>query len=101
MVDDFMAIISQVPLQPDKGDLLIWNDPPSYTLSVKSAYNKIVNHSTGGGGDGQCLNPLEIKRFCHRLGFLGLFVPRAYKKKDGGFRDRSTPPLFQIGGDGI
>jgi len=33
MVEDFMAIISQVPLQLDKEDLRIWNDPPRHTHS--------------------------------------------------------------------
>jgi len=43
-----MSIISQVTLQPGKEDSRIWNDPPSYIFSVKSAYNKLVNHRSGG-----------------------------------------------------
>lgn len=50
MVENFMAIISQVSLHPDKEDLRIWNDPPSYTFSLKFAYNKLVNHRFGGIG---------------------------------------------------
>jgi len=52
MVEDFMSIISQVSLQPNKEDSRTWNDPPSYTFSVKSAYNKLGNHGSGGY---QCL----------------------------------------------
>jgi len=52
MVEDFMSIISQVSLQPDKEDLRTWNDPQSYTFSVKFAYNKLVHHGSGGY---QCL----------------------------------------------
>ncbi|XP_068477142.1 uncharacterized protein [Phaseolus vulgaris] len=48
MVEEFMSIISQVLLQPDKEDSRLWNDPPSYTFSVKSAYNKLANHGCGG-----------------------------------------------------
>ena len=44
MVEEFMSIISQVLLQPDKEDSRLLNDPPSYTFSVKSAYNKLANH---------------------------------------------------------
>ena len=52
MVEDFMSIISLVPFQPDNEDVRIWNDPQSYTFSVKSAYNKLVNRRIGGK---QCL----------------------------------------------
>jgi len=48
MVEEFMSIISQVLLQPDKEDSRIWIDPPSYTFSVKSAYNKLTYHECGG-----------------------------------------------------
>jgi len=61
MVEDFMAIIAQVPLQPDKEDLRRWDEPPLYTFSVKSAYNKLVNHSTGEGGYRRYLDSLEFK----------------------------------------
>jgi len=43
-----MESISHVSLRPDKEDLRLWNDPPSYTFSVKSAYNKLVNQRSGG-----------------------------------------------------
>jgi len=52
MVEDFMSILSQVSLQPDKEDSRLWNDPPSYTFLVKFAYNKLGNHGSGGY---QCL----------------------------------------------
>jgi len=48
MVEDFMAIISQVILQQEVEDIRIWIDPPSYTFTVKSAYNRLVKHNTGG-----------------------------------------------------
>jgi len=48
MVEDFMSLISLVIIQPEKEDVRIWNDPPSYTFSVKSAYNKLVNYRPGG-----------------------------------------------------
>jgi len=40
IVKDFMGSISQVSLHPGKEDQRVWNDPPTYTFSVKSAYNK-------------------------------------------------------------
>ena len=48
MLEDFMENISQVSLCPIKEDRRLWNDYPSYTFSVKSAYNKIINHTSGG-----------------------------------------------------
>jgi len=48
MIEDFMSILAQVSLQPDKEDSRLWNDPPSYTFSVKSTYNKLGNHGPGG-----------------------------------------------------
>jgi len=45
-----MESISQVSLRLGKEDLRVWNDPPSHTFSVKSAYNKLVNHRSGGRG---------------------------------------------------
>jgi len=42
LVDDFMSIISLVSFQPDNEDVRLWNDPPSYTFSVKYAYNKLL-----------------------------------------------------------
>ena len=48
LVDDFMSIISMASLQPDNEDVRLWNDPPSYSFSVKSAYNKLANHRQGG-----------------------------------------------------
>jgi len=48
MVEDFMAIISQVILQQEVDDIRIWIDSPSYTFTVKSAYNRLVKHNTGG-----------------------------------------------------
>jgi len=48
LVEEFLSIISQVSLQPDKEDSRTWNDPPSYTFSVKSAYNKLANQGFGG-----------------------------------------------------
>jgi len=48
MVEDFMASISRVSLHPYKEDLRLWNNPPSYTFSIKSAHNKLVNHRSGG-----------------------------------------------------
>jgi len=47
LVDKFMTSISQVSLHRDKEDLWLWNDPPSYTFSVKSAYKMLANHGTG------------------------------------------------------
>ncbi len=52
MVEDFMSILSHVSLQSDIEDSRLWNDPPSYTFSVKSAYNKLGNYGSGGY---QCL----------------------------------------------
>ena len=43
-----MENLSQVSLYPNKEDLWLWNDPPSYTFSVKSAYNKLINQASGG-----------------------------------------------------
>jgi len=43
-----MSLISLVIIQPENEDVRIWNDPPSYTFSVKSAYNKLVNYKPGG-----------------------------------------------------
>ena len=51
MVEDFMTIISQVSLHQDTEDKRFWNDPPSYSFSVKSAYNKIANHTIGRGSE--------------------------------------------------
>ena len=48
LVEEFLSIISQVSLQSDKEDSRTWNDPPSYTFSVKSAYNKLTYHECGG-----------------------------------------------------
>ncbi|XP_068503760.1 uncharacterized protein [Phaseolus vulgaris] len=48
LVEEFLSIISQVSLQPDKEDSRTWNDPPSYTFSVKYAYNKLANQGFGG-----------------------------------------------------
>lgn len=44
-----MTIISQVSLHQGTEDKRFLNDPPSYSFSVKSAYNKIANHTTGRG----------------------------------------------------
>ena len=52
MVEDFMTIISQVSLHQGTEDKRFWNDPPSYSFSVKSAYNKIANHTIGRGLEG-------------------------------------------------
>jgi len=54
-----MKIISQVSLHQHIKDIRLWNDPPSYTFSVKSAYNKLVNHKSGAGG-WWCLNIFGI-----------------------------------------
>ena len=43
-----MSILSHVSLQSDIEDSRLWNDPPSYTFSVKSAYNKLGNYGSGG-----------------------------------------------------
>ena len=43
-----MTIISQAIPQQEVEDIRIWIDPPSYTFTVKSAYNKLVKHNTGG-----------------------------------------------------
>jgi len=48
MLEEFMENISQVSLCPIKEDRRLWNDHPSYTFSVKSAYNKIFNHTSRG-----------------------------------------------------
>jgi len=48
IVEDFMESISQVSLHPGKEDLRVWNDPPTYIFSVKSAYNKLANQISGG-----------------------------------------------------
>jgi len=36
-----------VTLQQGKEDSRLWNDPPSNIFSVKSTYNKLVNHRSG------------------------------------------------------
>ena len=46
MVEDFMASISKVFLHQDKEDLWLWNAPPSYSFSIKSAYKMLTNHGT-------------------------------------------------------
>ena len=43
-----MENLSHVSLYPNKEDLRLWNDPPSYTFSVKSAYNKLIKQASGG-----------------------------------------------------
>ena len=48
MVEDFMSVITLVSVQPEYDDVRLWNDPPSNTFSVKSAYNKLVNYRQGG-----------------------------------------------------
>jgi len=77
MVEEFMSIISQVSLQSDKEDSRTWNDPPSYTFSVKSTYNKLANHGFGGGG---------VINFCFFFYFRGfalnhVFVWRAFSNR--------------------
>jgi len=52
MVDEFMSIISQVSLHQGIEDKRLWNNPPSYSFSVKSAYNKLANHKNGEGVGG-------------------------------------------------
>ena len=47
MVEDFMTNISQVPLDSNKLDSWLWNEPPSYSFSVKSAYSKLACHGYG------------------------------------------------------
>ena len=42
-----MESISHVSLHPGKEDLRVWNDPPTYIFSVKSAYNKLANQISG------------------------------------------------------
>jgi len=49
MVEEFMSIISQVPLHQGTKDKRFWNDPPTFSFSVKSAYNKLANHTIGRG----------------------------------------------------
>ena len=48
MVEEFMEDLSQVVLYPNKEDIRLWNDPSSYTFSVKSAYNKLINQTSRG-----------------------------------------------------
>ena len=48
MVEEFMSSLSQVSLLPENEDLWLWNDPPSYSFSVKSAYEKLANHEIEG-----------------------------------------------------
>jgi len=50
MVEEFMTIIAQVSLHQDIEDKQLWNDPPSYSFSVKPTYNKLVNHRSRGFG---------------------------------------------------
>ncbi|XP_068498505.1 uncharacterized protein [Phaseolus vulgaris] len=49
MVEEFMSIISQVLLQPDKEDSRIWIDPPSYTFSNASGFAAIDGDAQIGG----------------------------------------------------
>ena len=48
MVEYFLSCLSQVSLLPDKEDLWLWSDPPSYSFSVKSTYKKLANHEIEG-----------------------------------------------------
>ena len=49
MVEEFMSIISQVSLYQGLEDKRLWNNPPLFSFSVKSAYNKLANPTSGGG----------------------------------------------------